>query len=71
MGNLLELQVLLEFVEVLEQLDDAAIVGLEEGLEGQNGEQLVLREVLATSRRGIRRKGVLSNAKRLLRQSSR
>ena len=33
--------------EVFEQLDDAAVVGLEEGLQGQQREQLRLREVLA------------------------
>ena len=68
MRDLGELQVLLEFGEVPEQVDDAAIVSLEKSLEDENGEQLVLREVLAASSRGIGRKGLLSEAKSLLRQ---
>jgi hypothetical protein len=32
--------------EVLQQLGEAAVVGLEEGLQGQQGEQLVLGVVL-------------------------
>ncbi len=49
MWNLEEFQVLTEVGEVFEHLHDAAIVGLEKGLEGEDGEQLMLGEVLAAS----------------------
>jgi hypothetical protein len=38
MGDLPQPEVVAEFGEVGEDLDDAAVVGLEERLEGQDGE---------------------------------
>ena len=42
-----------ELGEVVQQLGEAAVVGLEEGLERQQGEQLVLGVVLAGELRGV------------------
>jgi hypothetical protein len=58
-GDLHQPEVVAEFGEVGEDLDNTAVVGLEERLEGQNGEQLVGGEVLAAAGGGIRGQGVL------------
>ncbi len=51
--------------EVGEELGDAPVVGLEERLEGQDGGELTLGEVLATPRGGVRRQGVPGQPERL------
>jgi hypothetical protein len=60
MGHLVQPEVLAEFGEVGEELDNAPVVGFEERLEGQGGEQLVLGEVLAAGGRGVGRQRFLS-----------
>jgi hypothetical protein len=50
-----------QFVEVGDQLLKAAVVGLEEGLEGQRAEQLALGEVLG----GVHAQGLGADRKRL------
>lgn len=44
--------------EVGQQRDDAAVVGLEELPQGQDGQQLVLGKVFLGELRGVRRVGV-------------
>jgi hypothetical protein len=56
-GHLVQPEVGADLGEVGEELSDAAVIGLEEGLEGQDGEELVLGVVLAAADRGIRRQG--------------
>ena len=51
MRDLVQAEVQAQLGEVLQHPDDAAVVGLEEGLQGQDGEQLVLRVILARSER--------------------
>ena len=47
MRNFVQAEIGTQLGEIVEQLDDAAVVGLEERLQGQQREQLGLREVLA------------------------
>ena len=54
--------------EVVQQLGDAAVVGLEEGLQGQAGEQLVLGKVLAGELRRVRGQGLLGQPQGLLQE---
>ena len=54
-GDPLEAEVGPQLGEVGQGRDDAPVVGLEELLEGQDGEQLVLGIVLAAVLRGVRR----------------
>ena len=53
MGRRGQAEILAQLGEVGQQPDDAPVVGLEEGLQGQGGEQLVLGEVLAGELRRI------------------
>ena len=48
-GHLPQPEVGPQLGEVGQGRNDAAVVGLEEGLEGQDGEELVLGEVLAAA----------------------
>ena len=70
MGRLLDAEIVAELAEVLEHLDDAAVIGLEEGLENENGDELVLREGLLRELRGIGRNGFLSEAQGFLNDRS-
>ena len=65
MRHLGQPEVAAEFGEVGEDLGDAAVVGLEERLEGQDGEQLVGGEVLAAAGGGVRGQRVLGQAQGL------
>jgi len=58
-------EVLPQLGEVVEELDEAPVVGLEEGLQGQQGEQLVLRVVLAGELRGVGGQRLLREAQGL------
>jgi hypothetical protein len=58
-GHLLQRQVGSQLGEVVEDGDDASVVGLEEDFDGQDGEQLMLGEVLATELRGVRWQSLL------------
>ena len=65
MRYLIQTKVGAQVAEVHEQLDDAAIVGLEEGFQDQAGEQLGLRVEFGTIAVRIEWKGVGSNGQRL------
>ncbi len=41
MGDLVQAEVLTQVGEVLSHLDESAVIGLEEGLRGQQGEELM------------------------------
>ena len=64
MRDLVQAEVQAQLGEVLQHPDDAAVVGLEEGLQGQQGEELVLGEILAAARRGVRGQCVMGQAQR-------
>src|SRR5262245_25702981 len=64
-GHLEQPQVLAQLGEVAEHGHDAAVVGLEERLPGQDGKQLVLRVVLARELRRVRRQRLARQAERL------
>ena len=66
MWNLLQAEVVAEFAEVHEHLDEAAVVGLEEGFQSQQSKELVLGEVLAGELRGIRGHGIARQAQGFL-----
>lgn len=51
MWNLLELQHPPQVGQIFQELNDAAVVGLEELPQDENGEQLMLREIVAGKRR--------------------
>jgi len=51
--------------EVVEKLGDAPVVGPEKRLECEDGEQLLLREILATARRRVRRQSLLGQLQSL------
>jgi hypothetical protein len=53
-GHLLESQIGPQRGEVVEDGNDASVVGLEEHFDSQDGEQLVLGEVLAAELRRVR-----------------
>ena len=63
---LVQAEVVAQFSEVNEQLDHAAVIGLEEGLQGQQGEKLRLSEIPARELRGVSGQGFLSEAQCLL-----
>ena len=65
MGHLVEPEILAEVGEVGKELGDAPVVGLEERLEGQDGEQLVGGEVFAAAGRGVGRQGFPGESERL------
>ena len=65
MRDLFQAQVLAQLGEVREHLGDAPVVGLEEGLQGQDGEELVLGEVLARELRRVSGQGLPGQAQRL------
>src|SRR6516162_5567961 len=65
MRDLVQAEVGAQLGEVVEQGDDAAVVGLEEGLQGQAGEELVLGKVLAGELRGVGGQGLLGEAQGL------
>jgi hypothetical protein len=67
MRHLGQPQVLAQLGEVVEDGDGAAVVGLEEGLHRQDGEQLRLGEVPAAGRAGIGRQGLAAEGVRLAR----
>lgn len=50
MRNFGQPQVAARFGEVVEKGDDAAVVGLEKGFQGQDGEQLELGEIVSAGR---------------------
>ena len=58
MRELVQPEVRAQLGEVLEQGDEAAVVGLEEGLQGQQGEELVLGEVVPRELAGVGRQGL-------------
>jgi hypothetical protein len=62
MGNLLQAEVVAEFAEIDQHLDEPAVVGLEEGLGRQQSEELVLGEVLPRELRAYA--GMASRASR-------
>ena len=71
MGHLGQAEVVAQGGEVGQQLDDAAVVGLEEGLQDQAGEQLGLRIEFGTIAMRIERKGVGSDGQCLFRDAHR
>src|SRR5262245_27126129 len=70
-GDVIQAEVGAQVAEVLEQLDEAAVVGLEEGLQGQQGEALVLGEVLPRELGRISRPSLLGEAQSLAGHRSR
>lgn len=58
MRHFLEIQNPPQIGQVHEQLDDAAIVGLEELFEDQKGEELMLGEIFLGKLRGIGRESI-------------
>lgn len=71
MGHLGQTEIRAEVGQIGEELGDAAVIGLEERLEGQHREQLMRGEVLATAGGGVRRKGLLGQLQCLAGQSLR
>jgi hypothetical protein len=68
--HLVQAEVGAEFGEIDEHLDDAPVIGLEKGLERQQGEMLVLSEVLARELRGVGGQGFLGEAQGLPRDGT-
>ena len=62
MRNLVQAQIVAKLGEIAQQLDQAAIVGLEEGLEDRQSEELMLREILSGILRGVGRQGIAGDA---------
>ena len=67
MGDFGQPEIVAEFAEIQEHLDEAAVIGLEERLEHQEGEQLMLREVFAGKLARVFRHGVACQAQSFLR----
>ncbi len=61
MRNLGQAKDLLKLLHVLQDGHDPAVIGPEELLQGQHGQQLVLGEVVFGELRGIRRQTLASN----------
>ena len=71
MRRLFDAEVVAELLEILDDLDDATEIGLQKGLEDQEGDELMLREVLLRELRGISRNGLLGEAQGFLDDRSR
>jgi hypothetical protein len=61
-GHLVETKVVPEVGEIGEERDDPAVVGFQERLEGQDGGQFVVGEVLPAVLRRVRRQGLPGQA---------